>query len=225
MPVDVGTSPATASVPPPAASSSPHHHHPATPARSALSHAVAGASAGVIAATFVCPLDVIKTRFQVHGWPKLAPGTIGGSVIVGSLQQIARREGFRGLYRGLSPTILALLPNWAVYFTVYEQLKSMLASNEGSHQLSRGKCYCCIMCWSCNYNSNKSTLGCQDKISDPRSKSWCDDPIQRYSCCIDKNSTRGRYPWTIQWTRPCIGWYHSCCHSVSCIREDKSLPG
>ncbi|EMS54256.1 hypothetical protein TRIUR3_07374 [Triticum urartu] len=150
-------------------------------------------ASGVIAATFVCPLDVIKTRFQVHGWPKLAPGTAGvmsssaflqvalvlnmfmlvfsdcqgldeqkvakvqlitgeyherrtvkaalleniwtrknmkdGSVIIGSLEQIARREGFRGLYRGLSPTILALLPNWAVYFTVYEQLKSMLASS------------------------------------------------------------------------------------------------
>ncbi|KAF6989814.1 hypothetical protein CFC21_007103 [Triticum aestivum] len=137
MPGDVATSPATASGPPAAASSSHHHHHPATSARSALSNAVAGASAGVIAATFVCPLDVIKTRFQVHGWPKLAPGTAGGSVIIGSLEQIARREGFRGLYRGLSPTILALLPNWAVYFTVYEQLKSMLASS-GSHQLSLG---------------------------------------------------------------------------------------
>jgi len=113
MPGDVATSPATAAVPQPAACSS-HHHHASTSARSALSHAVAGASAGVIAATFVCPLDVIKTRFQMHGWPKLAPGTAGGSVIIGSLEQIARREGFRGLYRGLSPTVLALLPNWAV---------------------------------------------------------------------------------------------------------------
>ncbi|CAM0955921.1 unnamed protein product [Alopecurus aequalis] len=136
MPGDVATSPATPSVPPPASSSQPHH--PATSARSALSHAVAGASAGVIAATFVCPLDVIKTRFQVHGWPKLVPGAAGGSVIIGSLEQIARREGFRGLYRGLSPTVLALLPNWAVYFTVYEQLKTSLSSSEGSHQLSLG---------------------------------------------------------------------------------------
>ncbi|ONM63115.1 Nicotinamide adenine dinucleotide transporter 1 chloroplastic [Zea mays] len=64
--------------------------------------------------------------------------SILGSVIIGSLQQIAQQEGFRGMYRGLSPTILALLPNWAVYFTVYEQLKSFLSSNDGSHQLSLG---------------------------------------------------------------------------------------
>lgn len=33
---------------------------------------------GVIAATFVCPLDVIKTRFQVHGLPNFANGNAKG---------------------------------------------------------------------------------------------------------------------------------------------------
>ena len=37
-----------------------------------------------------------------------------GSLIVGSLQQIFHKEGLRGMYRGLAPTVLALLPNWAV---------------------------------------------------------------------------------------------------------------
>ncbi|XP_028781959.1 nicotinamide adenine dinucleotide transporter 1, chloroplastic [Neltuma alba] len=103
-----------------------------------LCNAGAGAAAGVIAATFVCPLDVIKTRFQVHGLPQLANGSIKGSLIVGSLEQIFHKEGFRGMYRGLAPTVLALLPNWAVYFTMYEQFKSLLCSNDEHHHLSIG---------------------------------------------------------------------------------------
>ncbi|XP_008467192.1 nicotinamide adenine dinucleotide transporter 1, chloroplastic isoform X2 [Cucumis melo] len=104
--------------------------------RDLICNAGAGAAAGSIAATFVCPLDVIKTRLQVHGLPS---GQRGGSIIVTSLQGIMRSEGFRGLYRGLSPTIVALLPNWAVYFTVYEHLKGLLHSDgDVGHQLSFG---------------------------------------------------------------------------------------
>ncbi|KAJ8899088.1 hypothetical protein K2173_010241 [Erythroxylum novogranatense] len=103
-----------------------------------LCNAGAGAAAGVIAATFVCPLDVIKTRFQVHGLPTLHTGSIKGSIIVGSLEQIFQKEGLPGMYRGLGPTVLALLPNWAVYFTMYEQFKSFLCSNDKNHQLSIG---------------------------------------------------------------------------------------
>ncbi|KAJ6955944.1 nicotinamide adenine dinucleotide transporter 1 [Populus alba x Populus x berolinensis] len=130
-------------------SSTDSHAHPhPNPKQCLLCNAGAGAAAGVIAATFVCPLDVIKTRFQVHGLPKLDVAANSfkeilfefwsGSLIVSSLEQIFQREGLRGMYRGLAPTVLALLPNWAVYFTIYEQLKSFLCSNDEGHHLSIG---------------------------------------------------------------------------------------
>lgn len=108
-------------------------------ARDLLCNACAGASAGVISATFVCPLDVIKTRLQVYGLPNLPQSAGRGSLIISSLQQILKTEGIRGMYRGLSPTILALLPNWAVYFTVYGRLKGVLHSHaDADNQLSVG---------------------------------------------------------------------------------------
>ncbi|KAK4763474.1 hypothetical protein SAY87_012912 [Trapa incisa] len=104
-------------------------------ARDFICNAGAGAAAGAIAATCVCPLDVIKTRLQVHGLP---PGH-EGSIIVTSLKNIVKKRGLTGMYRGLSPTILALLPNWAVYFTIYERFKSFLHSDDDRDgQLSTG---------------------------------------------------------------------------------------
>mmetsp|Transcript_13256 Transcript_13256/g.41950 ORF Transcript_13256/g.41950 Transcript_13256/m.41950 type:complete len:330 (+) Transcript_13256:234-1223(+) len=88
-------------------------------------NALAGASSGAVSATIVCPLDVVKTRLQVQR------GGAGSSQkyfsTLGSLKRIYTEEGAIGLYRGLSPTLVALLPNWAVYFTAYEKLKSVLS--------------------------------------------------------------------------------------------------
>ncbi|XP_074581779.1 nicotinamide adenine dinucleotide transporter 1, chloroplastic-like isoform X3 [Curcuma longa] len=97
--------------------------------REVLCDALAGASAGAIAATFVCPLDVIKTRLQVRGPSEVCPSSSRRNIIISSLKQIIKNEGVSGLYRGLTPTITALLPTWAVYFTVYNQLKSLLHSH------------------------------------------------------------------------------------------------
>ncbi|KAF7124882.1 hypothetical protein RHSIM_Rhsim12G0085800 [Rhododendron simsii] len=89
----------------------------------------AGAAAGAIAATIVCPLDVIKTRLQVHGLPNVPHSGQRGSIIITSLRNIIQTEGVKGMYRGLTPTLVALLPNWAVYFTVYGHLKGLLCTH------------------------------------------------------------------------------------------------
>lgn len=82
--------------------------------------AIAGGLAGGLTAVFVCPLDVLKTRMQV------TPAGPERRGIGASLTRIFAEEGVAGLYRGLSPTLTALLPNWAVYFTVYDRLKAGL---------------------------------------------------------------------------------------------------
>ncbi|KAF6165354.1 hypothetical protein GIB67_018798 [Kingdonia uniflora] len=39
-----------------------------------------------------------------------------------ALRNIVKNEGMRGMYQGLSPTILALLPDWAVYYTTVRKV-------------------------------------------------------------------------------------------------------
>lgn len=53
-----------------------------------------------------------------------------GKVIVSGLQHILKTEGLPGLYRGLSPTIVALFPTWAVTFSVYNYVRSLLRSQD-----------------------------------------------------------------------------------------------
>ncbi|GAX77843.1 hypothetical protein CEUSTIGMA_g5285.t1 [Chlamydomonas eustigma] len=82
---------------------------------------IAGIMSGAITAAVINPLDILKTRLQIQRADTLqSPGIIGG------LRQIVAQEGFRGLYKGLTPSLLALLPTWPVYFTSYDFLKANL---------------------------------------------------------------------------------------------------
>jgi solute carrier family 25 folate transporter 32 len=45
-----------------------------------------------------------------------------------TVKDILRQNGVRGLYRGLGPTILGYLPTWAIYFAVYDGIKTYFGS-------------------------------------------------------------------------------------------------
>jgi len=82
---------------------------------------IAGAGGGLVASVATCPLDVIKTKLQAQ---TTARGQVGYLGVFDTLKKIIRRDGIRGLYRGLGPTILGYLPTWAIYFAVYDGIKT-----------------------------------------------------------------------------------------------------
>ncbi|GAA5945694.1 hypothetical protein JCM3775_000015 [Rhodotorula graminis] len=86
---------------------------------------LAGAGAGLVSSIVTCPLDVVKTKLQAGG----ASGGSGG--VLGITKHIWLNDGFRGLYRGLGPTVIGYLPTWAIYFTVYDQVKGRLSEIRG----------------------------------------------------------------------------------------------
>ena len=75
----------------------------------------AGGVAGMVAATIVYPIEVIKTMLTV--FPEECKETPGGAL------GCALRNGIGGLYRGLGPTLVAMFPYVGVEFMVYETLK------------------------------------------------------------------------------------------------------
>lgn len=79
----------------------------------------AGSAAGITAVIMTYPLDVVRARlaFQVTG-EHMYTG------IVDTLTCIFRTEGgIRALYKGLSPTIIGMIPYAGLSFYVFEKLK------------------------------------------------------------------------------------------------------
>ncbi|KAJ7288512.1 mitochondrial NAD transporter [Mycena rebaudengoi] len=82
---------------------------------------IAGAGGGLIASIATCPLDVVKTKLQAQ---RAIQGHHSYQGILDTIKSIAMHDGLRGFYRGLGPTILGYLPTWAIYFSVYDGIKT-----------------------------------------------------------------------------------------------------
>ncbi|XP_062946860.1 mitochondrial basic amino acids transporter isoform X3 [Cynocephalus volans] len=88
---------------------------------------VAGAAAGAIQCVICCPMELAKTRLQLQdaGAARAYRGSLD------CLAQIYRREGLRGVHRGLLSTLLRETPSFGVYFLTYDVLTRALGCEPG----------------------------------------------------------------------------------------------
>eukprot|EP00850_Spirogloea_muscicola_P020326 SM000212S06919 [mRNA] locus=s212:154521:156527:- [translate_table: standard] len=88
---------------------------------------VAGAAAGLVS-TFICyPLEVVKDRMTVN--------PLGNTSIRSTFEQIIETNGPMGLYRGLTPTLIGMLPYSAAYYYIYDMLKLRMLKFTGKKRL------------------------------------------------------------------------------------------
>ncbi|EEH58646.1 uncharacterized protein MICPUCDRAFT_14714 [Micromonas pusilla CCMP1545] len=82
----------------------------------------AGGLAGVASQALVYPLEVIKTRLAVT-----PPGSAGGDGIAAMASHVVAREGARGLFRGLAPSVVGIFPYAGIDLMANSILKDALA--------------------------------------------------------------------------------------------------
>ncbi|ONH96960.1 hypothetical protein PRUPE_7G162200 [Prunus persica] len=97
--------------------------------------ATAGAIAGFATVAAMHPLDVVRTRFQVHDGRVSNLPTYKNTAH--AIFTIARLEGLGGLYAGFSPAVLGSTVSWGLYFFFYGRAKQRYSKNR-DEQLSPG---------------------------------------------------------------------------------------
>ncbi|XP_076451957.1 mitochondrial thiamine pyrophosphate carrier-like [Babylonia areolata] len=102
---------------------------------------VCGTGSGMVSKSIIFPLDVVKKRLQVQGFESARirfGATRQYSGMVSCLVQIARQEGVRGLYKGLTPGVLKAGLVAGINFSVYEQTcRKWLALKKAQGQVNR----------------------------------------------------------------------------------------
>ncbi|KAM5476985.1 hypothetical protein MauCBS54593_000256 [Microsporum audouinii] len=81
-----------------------------------------GAFSGALSASIVYPLNVLRTRLQAQGTVLHKPTYTG---IVDVTVRTVRSEGVYGLFRGLTPNLLKVVPSVSISYIVYENSKRL----------------------------------------------------------------------------------------------------
>eukprot|EP00033_Pygsuia_biforma_P002126 GCRY01002359.1.p1 GENE.GCRY01002359.1~~GCRY01002359.1.p1 ORF type:complete len:289 (+),score=46.73 GCRY01002359.1:172-1038(+) len=102
-----------------------------------LDNFAAGGVAGVLGASSVFPLDISKTRLQTLRSP-VAGGVAGTRhTFLSVIRMIVRQEGPRGLYKGLGPNLIGIIPEKALKLGCNDFFRQKLKGD--AETLSAGK--------------------------------------------------------------------------------------
>ena len=88
-----------------------------------------GVLSKLFAATVTYPIQVVRSRIQQRMDVRSADAPTYARFSQ-ALVQTLTREGLSGLYKGMTPNILRVLPSSAVTFAAYETVTKLLASND-----------------------------------------------------------------------------------------------
>ncbi|KAL1406364.1 hypothetical protein Q8F55_008063 [Vanrija albida] len=84
-----------------------------------------GGLAGAFSLMFTHPFDVLRRKMQVAGLSTLGEPNVGA---IETLKLMIQRDGFwRGLYRGLVPNLVKIVPSMAVSFYTFDTVSDALA--------------------------------------------------------------------------------------------------
>ncbi|XP_064784728.1 mitochondrial basic amino acids transporter-like isoform X1 [Oncorhynchus masou masou] len=91
-----------------------------------LNQFLAGASAGALQSVICCPMELAKTRMQLQGLGERKSKQKLYKNSLDCLVRIYRKEGFRGINRGMVTTLVRETPGFGIYFLTYDVLTRSL---------------------------------------------------------------------------------------------------
>ncbi|GET02232.1 mitochondrial thiamine pyrophosphate carrier 1 [Rhizophagus clarus] len=86
-----------------------------------------GAVCGTTATIVTYPFDLLRTRFAAQGEKRIYKG------LRHAVKQIYAQEGYRGFYRGVTASVVQIIPYMGLMFGSYELLKKLFRKLEDKH--------------------------------------------------------------------------------------------
>ena len=95
----------------------------------AIKRSAAGNLATVAAMTPLYPLELLKTRCQIQG--EIVNGATKTKYGLRTAFETCKQEGFKGMFRGYSVSLMCIPVYNALYFPVYEYIRGSLRTEGG----------------------------------------------------------------------------------------------